>query len=164
SGVIGTLNLVTTGMLTDNAPLALAIAATSTLATAYFTSRHRTITATTAREASHHTLAENSTANLIDRLTSMHREQIENKEREIQRITIENALVRVSKHNALGALQAAYWHLFEVNKICNQAGVQLPPFRKIPNHEIFGEEDRQLQEILSEDLDAFKNDQSTPLK
>jgi hypothetical protein len=109
-------NFITTDLLTDNKPLALAISAASMLGIAYLTTRPRLVAALAAREAARHVNKEHSQASLI-----------ENLHYEIERKTAEIGLIRISKHNALNALQAAYWHIDELHEICRYSKPQITP-------------------------------------
>lgn len=152
STIIGAGNFLVADILTDNKALAITLCTLSTMATAYFTSRPRVIAAQAAREATRHVNMETSNAAIIDRLHY-----------EIERKTMEISLIRLSKHNALNALQAAYWHLDEVRDLCG-ATITLPTLKKISVKEIFGEEDEQLRKMVEETITrrGYETNKHTP--
>jgi hypothetical protein len=140
--MLGSLaNFITTDLLTDNKPLAVAISAASMMGIAYLTTRPRLVAAMAAREATRHVNQEHTQAALI-----------ENLHYEIERRTSEIGLIRISKHNALNALQAAYWHIDELHEICrySKPQIKLPEFTKMSVKEIFGEEDEQLKNMIAD--------------
>lgn len=156
SAVLGATNFVVADILTENKGLAIALAALSTVFTAYFTSRPKVIAALAAREANRNRPAENATTALIGRMTQMNLDEVKGLREEIENKALRLDLLRVSKHNALRSLQAANFYIELVRLIAQEAGLSLPEFNKADVGDIFETEDTAILEMIKTKLEEKK--------
>lgn len=156
SAALGATNFVVADILTENKGLAIALAALSTVFTAYFTSRPKVIAALAAREANRNRPTENATSAFIERMTRMNLDEVKGLREEIENKTLRMDLLRISKHNALRELQSANFYIDLVRLIAQEAGLSLPEFTKGDVGDIFASEDTALLEMIKTKLEAKK--------
>lgn len=143
TGTVGLFSFFVGELLTQNTVIAAALSALSIPAAAYFAARPKIIAAQAAREAAERSGDIADFKTIIEKMAEVHEQAVAVKERQLEEKEIENKLLRISKHNALKALQHAHFHISRV-----ESGENPPRFQPILMDEISGQEDRQTQQLV----------------
>lgn len=148
AGSVGLFNFIATEFFTGDKIFAAVLSAISIPAAAYFAARPKIIAAQAAREAAERSGNVQHFESVIKQMMEVHKAELNVKDRQIEVKEMEVKLVRISKHNALGALQHARFHILDLEALLRACNQVPPKYNPDLLGAITGHEDKKALELV----------------